>query len=107
MANKYYMPLPDCVTIKNSGVHGLGLFATKVIAPGTRIGMTHVKTDDPNFAEDGGWIRLPLGGFFNHSETPNCKVTHEGIYIYLDVLDNELQPDDEILAKYSLYDPTK
>jgi SET domain-containing protein len=107
MEKQYYKPLPECVTIKDSGIHGLGLFATKEIQPGTRIGRTHMKTEDPEFEEDGGWIRFPLGGFFNHSETPNCKVTHEGIYIFLDVLDKVIQPGDEILVTYTLYDPTK
>ena len=60
MAKKYYKPLPSCVTIKNSEIEGLGLFAVEEIKAGTRIGMTHVKTDDPYFEEDGGWVRIAL-----------------------------------------------
>lgn len=105
MDNKYYMPLPDCVTVKKSEIHGLGLYATKAIEAGIRVGMTHVKTDDDKFED--GFIRLPLGGFFNHSESPNCKVTYEGIYIYLDVLDRVIQPGEELTCFYTLYNPTK
>lgn len=103
MEKKYYTPLPYCVTIKDSGIHGLGLFATEEIEAGKRIGMTHMKTDDPIFQD--GFIRFPLGGFFNHSETPNCKVSHEGIYIYLDTIE-KIQAGSEMTAKYTLYDPT-
>ena len=38
--------------------------------PKTDLGMTHVY--DERFEDN--YIRLPLGGFFNHSEKPNCKI---------------------------------
>ena len=98
----YYKPLPDCVTIRSSIIHGLGLFATQDIPKGTNIGITHVK--DSRFED--GYIRTPLGGFFNHSETPNCKVVHDDEYIYLVTL-QDIKQCDEILAIYTLYDPTK
>ena len=60
-----YKPLPESVTIKPSGVHGLGLFADQKIMHGTNLGMSHVKIGDTIF-------RTPLGGFINHSNTPNC-----------------------------------
>jgi len=101
---KHYKPLPDCVTIKPSLIHGLGLYATQKIEAGTRLGITHIKTDDENF--DMGYIRTPLGGFFNHSKTPNCQVTHEGIYIFLDVL-VDIESEEELTATYTLYDPEK
>lgn len=99
---KYYQPLPDCVTIRNSSIHGLGLFATKDILPETNIGITHVR--DSRFED--GYIRTPLGGFFNHSEEPNCKVIHDEEYIHLVTL-THIMAGDEILAFYTLYDPTK
>lgn len=106
MAKKYYKPLPVCVTIKESEIEGLGLFACGKIEAGYRIGMTHFKTDDENFVEEGGWARLPLGGWINHSEKPNTKFSLEGNYLYLDVLDNDILPGDEITATYLWYDPT-
>lgn len=105
MAKKYYKPLPECVTIKESEIEGLGLFSTMEIKAGTRIGRTHFKTDDEAFKEEGGWVRLPLGGFFNHSETPNCKVTVEDDkYIFLDTVE-DIEPGQELTAKYIWYNP--
>ena len=60
-----YKPLPESVTIKPSGIHNLGLFADQDIKQGTNLGMSHIKMDDTI-------VRTPLGGFINHSNTPNC-----------------------------------
>ena len=60
-----YKPLPESVTIKESGINGLGLFADQDIKQATNLGTTHIKMDDTI-------IRTPLGGFINHSNTPNC-----------------------------------
>ena len=60
-----YKPLPESVTIKESGINGLGLFANQKINKVTTLGTTHIKIDD-------AIIRTPLGGFINHSNTPNC-----------------------------------
>jgi len=59
-----YKPLPDSLTIKESKVNGLGLFAKEGIAQGTNLGMSHV-------AIGSGIIRTPMGGFINHSNTAN------------------------------------
>ena len=59
-----YKPLPESVTIKQSGVHGLGLFAEQRIMQGTNLGMSHIKLN-------GTIIRTPLGGFINHANEPN------------------------------------
>ena len=60
-----YKPLPESVTIKESGIHDLGLFASQDIDKATNLGTTHIKIDDTI-------LRTPLGGFINHSNTPNC-----------------------------------
>ena len=60
-----YNPLPESVTIKASGIHDLGLFADQTINRGTNLGTTHIKIENTI-------IRTPLGGFINHSNTPNC-----------------------------------
>ena len=60
-----YKPLPDSLTIKVSGIEGIGLFAKKNISKGTNFGVSHMKMN-------GMLIRTPLGGFINHSDTPNC-----------------------------------
>ena len=71
-----YRPLPDCLTIKESKIEGLGLFASRDLREGMDLGMTHY------FAE-GIWLRTPLGGFINHSEDPNCITEGEGVLTLL------------------------
>ncbi len=61
-----YRPLPDGLTIKNSPIEGLGLFATIDIKKNTFIGVTHIR--DEQF--ENKYIRTPLGGFYNHSNEP-------------------------------------
>ena len=61
-----YRPLPDGLTIKNSPIEGLGLFATINIKKNTFIGVTHIR--DEQF--ENKYIRTPLGGFYNHSNDP-------------------------------------
>ena len=64
-----YKPLPDCLTIMKSPIEGLGLYATKDIKINTFIGLTHIQ--NVNF--ENGYIRTPLGGFYNHSNEPNVR----------------------------------
>ena len=61
-----YRPLPEQLTIKNSPIEGLGLFATKDIKANSFIGVTHIR--DEQF--ENKYIRTPLGGFYNHSNEP-------------------------------------
>ena len=60
-----YKPLPESLTIKQSSINGLGLFADQKIMRGTNFGMSHIKLKDTI-------IRTPLGGFINHANEPNC-----------------------------------
>jgi len=62
-----YRPLPNELTIKNSPIEGLGLYATKNIKNNVFLGVTHIR--DEQF--DNKYIRTPLGGFYNHSNNPN------------------------------------
>jgi len=59
-----YKPLPESLTIKESKVNGLGLFAKEGIAQGANLGMSHVLIGS-------GIIRTPMGGFINHSDDAN------------------------------------
>tara|TARA_B100001250_G_scaffold238372_1_gene204831 strand:- start:802 stop:1242 length:441 start_codon:yes stop_codon:yes gene_type:complete len=61
-----YRPLPKQLTIKNSSIEGLGLFAAEDIKKNTFIGVTHIR--DEQF--ENKYIRTPLGGFYNHSNDP-------------------------------------
>ena len=97
-----YKPLPTYLTIKSSKIEGLGLFTLEDIDNNFRIGVTHVRDD--RFQD--GYIRTPLGGFFNHSENPNCKVVYENDFIYLETI-REIKSGEELTAKYTLYNPIK
>ena len=65
----YYKPLPDELTIDQSEIEGLGIFATTEIDPETDLGTTHIKV--PMFQ---GYIRTPIGGFLNHADDANCEL---------------------------------
>ena len=103
-----YKPLPNSLTIKTSEVNGLGLFAKEDIAQGTNLGMTHIKIGDTIF-------RTPLGGFINHSNTPNCekaelRMTSEDLqghqYSYKKwnlVTLQDIKEGEELTLRYTFY----
>ena len=66
-----YKPLPDYLSIGPSSIHGAGIFATEDVPKEIVIGISHVY--DPEFLHN--FIRTPLGGFINHSESANCELT--------------------------------
>ena len=88
---KTFEPLASSLTIKNSPIHGLDLFAITKISSQTELGISHVKDD--RFSH--GYIRTPLGGFFNHSENPNCEAVYDGDLIKIITLTN-INLGDEI-----------
>ena len=101
-----YKPLPESVTIKQSGINGLGLFAEQAIMVGTNLGMTHLKIAEQI-------IRTPLGGFINHSNEPNAVkvellMTDEG-KIKFDykkwnlVTLHDIKKGEEITLRYTFY----
>ena len=96
-----YRPLPPYLTIKSSSVEGLGLFAVESIKKSTNIGISHIT--DRHFTN--GYIRTPLGGFINHSNTPNCKKFIEGRIISIITL-KDIKAGEELTLKYTLYDPS-
>jgi|ERR1035437_1407562 SET domain-containing protein len=97
-----YKPLPIYLTIKSSDIEGLGLFTNTDIDANFRIGLTHIK----DYRFENGYSRTPLGGFFNHSSNPNCKVIYEGDFIFLETI-GEIKAGEEITVKYTFYNPSK
>ena len=97
-----YKPLPDGLTIKESDVQGLGLFATKEFDAEVVLGIVHIL--DKNFPH--GSIRTALGAFYNHSDNPNCKnikgFWHQKPVKYL-ITTREIKKGDELTAQYTLY----
>ena len=100
LQNKMYRPLPDYVIIRESLIDGFGLFATKLISAGTYIGVVHYTNDK----HPEGITRTPLGGFGNHSDTPNCfKVKLEYDNAWIGAI-RDIEPNEEITWKYTLYE---
>ena len=97
-----YRPLPLYLTIKTSSVEGLGLFTTEPVKKSTNLGISHVFD---KFWEN-GYIRTPLGGFINHSSTPNCRTSKEGRYLYIYTI-TDIEEDIEFTLSYTLYDPAR
>ena len=94
-----YKPLPDSLTIKQSGINGLGLFADQKVMQGTNFGVSHYKLN-------GDIIRTPLGGFINHSNTPNV--------VKVELKDNkykkwnlvtlkDIEKGEEVTIRYTFY----
>ncbi len=98
---KYYRPLPEGLTIKESKIEGLGLFTSKNIEEGTFLGITHVYHVD---YED-NYIRTPLGGFINYSDTPNCQIENKIGDLFLKTI-VDINEGEELTLKYFLYNPT-
>ena len=96
--NHLYRPLPQCLTISQSEIQGLGLFATCNIEKDTEFGITHIR--DRRFQD--GYIRTPLGGFFNHSEYPNAEAYMNQDFIKLRSI-RGIKEGEEITVRYWLY----
>ena len=103
-----YKPLPESLTIKRSGINGLGLFADQKIMQETNLGMCHLKIGDTIF-------RTPLGGFINHSNTANCikvelRMTDEDTkghkYDYKKwnlITFKDIEKGEELTVRYTFY----
>ena len=68
---KNYEPLDHDLFIEESLINGQGLFASKDIPEGTNLGISHIEIEKDKMSPK-EIIRTPLGGFINHSNTPNC-----------------------------------
>jgi hypothetical protein len=104
-----YRPLPNEVTIKQSTIEGLGLFATQDIPAKHDFGVSHVF----DASVDDAYVRTPLGGFVNHSVEPNCELSPPSTSmpltarrLHLKTL-REIKEGEELTTKYSLYSLNK
>ena len=96
--NNLYRPLPPSLIVSQSKIQGSGLFAETSIKAGTEFGITHIR--DKRFQD--GYIRTPLGGFFNHSDQPNAEAYIDGDYIRLRSI-RDMKKGDEVTVRYWLY----
>lgn len=91
-----YRPMPDKTKL-SQGKEGLGVFASHRILAGEVIGLGHVKRS----SEPDGWLRTPLGGFVNHSLTPNCQAQLRDDEIIIIAL-KDIHEDEELTVFYWL-----
>ena len=101
---KQYNPLPSGLTVTDSRISGQGVFTTRRLVAGTELGISHYRVDKL-------MIRTPLGGFINHSDTPNCVRNQIRIKPGFDkwnlVVSEDIEEGDELTLKYKLYNPRK
>jgi|TARA_R100001530_G_scaffold71348_1_gene50537 SET domain-containing protein len=102
MKKENYKPLPYQLIIADSAISGQGVFTTRKLVQGTLLGISHYRID-------GEYIRTPLGGFINHSETPNCHRSQarirEGFDKWYITVVKDINKGEELTLKYILYDP--
>ena len=94
-----YKPLPESLTIKQSGINGLALFADQKVMQGTNFGVSHYKLN-------GDIIRTPLGGFINHSNTPNVvkvELKDNNYKKWNLVTLKDIEKGEEITIRYTFY----
>ena len=110
-----YKALHSDLTIKNSSIHGLGVFTRRSIPKDTVLGISHIKDRDRTEHYKDGYLRTPLGGFINHSDSPNCiKVKVLGTWFLplekgelsntMAIQTNEaIRQGEELTVSYTLY----
>ena len=91
-----YRPLPTGLKIKDSDIEGQGLFTEIRLPKGLDLGPSHIKLSKRS------WIRLPLGGFVNHSDKPNCKFKKANGVRHLKTL-RYIKPGEELTVTYKWY----
>ena len=97
-----YKPLPNYLSIGPSDIQGVGIIAKEDIPREMELGISHVY--DPEFQHN--YISTPLGGFINHSETPNCElIDKDDDYHYKTIRTiKRVEEGEELTLKYSLYE---
>jgi len=112
------------IVVRNSPIHGRGVFALRPIAKGARIIEYKGKliTDEEAdrrygliqehsahtmlFSVEGGWvIDATRGGnsarWVNHSCAPNCEIEEEGHRVFIEAR-RDIKPGEEIAYDYNL-----
>ena len=112
-----YKPLPSGLIIKDSGIEGQGVFTTRNLHVGCDLGESHYRIDTSgvesiNQEENKNLlIRTPLGGFINHSDTPNCNRSQirmkPGFDKWNIIVVENIKAGEELTLKYTMYHPTE
>lgn len=98
---KFYRPLYGLpLRIEDSELDGQGVFATQDIPAMVNLGPCHFQLEDH-------FIRLPLGGFINFADEPNCErqLTNDPYWTLWTT--ETILAGEELTLKYQDYDPTR
>ena len=106
--------LTDNLEIKDSNIHGQGLFAKADIPADTNLGESHVFLMQNYDLESKSWerkewIRRTMGAFLNHSDEPNCVKGYEDQgwgKIYHMTTIRPIKKGEELFLKYTFYKVT-
>ena len=90
-----YLALPRGCYIDYSSIAGQGLFTRLPLTVGAELGMSHLIIGEEI-------IRTPLGGFINHSDTPNCEKYQIGDRYYIKTI-KPIRPQQELTLRYTCY----
>ena len=110
-----YKPLPSGLIIKDSSIEGQGIFTTRDLRVGCNLGESHYRIDTSGMSSihheenENLLIRTPLGGFINHSDTPNCGRSQirmkPGFDKWNIVVVENILAGSELTLKYTMYVP--
>ncbi len=80
----------DNITVKDSDIHGKGVFTDLYIYEGSLVGPSLLNSN-----------RTELGRWVNHSDTPNCKmvIVDEGINSYIEAI-RDIEVGEELTMCY-------
>ena len=98
-----YKPKPDNLIIKESPIHGLGLFTlTDLII--CNPGLPHCLVET-HLDLDGELFRINVGGFINHSKDPNCTLyptlAADTYTVYSLTIIRDIKADEELTLDYT------
>lgn len=103
MSNRYYKPMPEGIELKKSAIEGYGIFTKHDLPLDEIIGISHLEIEQ--FDQ---WQRSPIGGYLNHSGTPNCELISKpkgDITMWLLKTKTAIKAGDELTIKYRTYNP--
>lgn len=109
--NYTFTPLKHGLEIRSSEIHGVGIFASLLLPEETNLGPSHYKlecTESIYTPSDMAMfekyhpdmmVRTCLGGFVNHSLTPNVELIDEGCYYSFKTI-KDIDCNEELTVDY-------
>ena len=94
-------PVFKSLSVGPSKIQGKGIFSQEPIAKDDVIGVSHIRK---NFTKNGEQYQAPfpsveLGGYYNHSESPNIYEVDNGDHILM-LAKRNINPGEELTSNY-------